>query len=209
MAITQRAVIFDKDGTLIENVPYNADPRLVRLAPCAGDALRFLHGAGYRIMVASNQSGLARGYFDENALAATWARIEALAHAEGVGLDGFFYCPHHPEGSVPGWSIECGCRKPAPGLLLRAAYTAGIPAQRCWMVGDILDDIEAGRRAGMRTVLIENGNETEWRRGPQRWPDLVVSNLSEAALAIVSEDGQEEGAIESGDMGAAIAGAKQ
>lgn len=184
-----RAVFLDKDGTLVEDVPYNVDPAHVRLTPGAVDGLRALHAAGYRFIVISNQSGVARGYFGEPALRAVEARLqELLAHA-GVALTGFYYCPHHPEGSVAGYARDCCCRKPAPGLILRAARDHDVDLGRSWLIGDILHDIEAGRRAGCQTVLIDNGNETEWELSPQRVPDYTAADLAQAAGIILEADG--------------------
>jgi D-glycero-D-manno-heptose 1,7-bisphosphate phosphatase len=179
------AIFLDKDGTLIDDVPYNVDPGRIRLAPGAATGLPRLHGAGYRLFVVSNQSGVAFGRFGEAALAGVEARLRALLGAIGVPLGGFSYCPHHPEGTVAVYARACGCRKPSPGMIEAAARTHGIDPVRSWLIGDILDDIEAGRRAGCRTVLIDNGNETEWRCGPFRKPDVIARDLAEAARCIL------------------------
>jgi D-glycero-D-manno-heptose 1,7-bisphosphate phosphatase len=184
-----RAVFLDKDGTLVEDVPYNVDPGRVRLAPGAVEGLTALDGAGYRIAVITNQSGVARGYFPEGALAGVGRRLQELLAGFGVGLAGFYYCPHHPDGRVPAYAVACRCRKPEPGLLHRAARELGVCLGQSWVVGDILDDVEAGRRAGCRAVLIDNGNETEWRRGPGREPHHVAADLAEAARLILAADG--------------------
>ncbi len=189
-----KAVFLDKDGTLVEDVPYNVDPALIRLAPGAADGLPALAAAGYRLVVVSNQSGVARGYFAEAALAGVEARLRELLADCGVTPAGFYWCPHHPGGSVAGYSVTCECRKPLPGLIVRAARELGIDRARSWMVGDILDDVEAGRRAGCRTVLLDNGNETEWLRSPARTPDLVAANLADAARLILAADHTERGA---------------
>src|SRR5262249_9510714 len=102
-----RAVFLDKDGTIIENVPYNVDPELIRLNPGVEEGLRRLHRAGYLLFVVSNQAGVARGYFPEAALQAVEARLRELLEAFGVPLAGFTYCPHHPEGSVEGLAMVC------------------------------------------------------------------------------------------------------
>jgi D-glycero-D-manno-heptose 1,7-bisphosphate phosphatase len=180
------AVFLDKDGTLIEDVPYNVDPERIRLAPGAAEGLRLLHAEGYRLVVISNQSGVARGLFPEEALAAVEQRLRRLLGELGVPLAAFYYCPHHPEGVVPGLAIACACRKPEPGLILRAAGDLGIDPARSWFVGDILDDVEAGRRAGCTTVLIDNGNETEWVLSPLRSPHFKAADLDEAARIIIS-----------------------
>jgi histidinol phosphatase-like enzyme len=95
-----------------------------------------------------------------------------------------YWCAHDARGSVSPYNRTCDCRKPAPGMLLRAAREHDLALQRSWFIGDILDDVEAGRRAGCRTVLIDNGNETVWRRGPLREPHLVAADMHRAALAI-------------------------
>jgi histidinol-phosphate phosphatase family protein len=182
-----RAVFLDKDGTLVEDVPYNVDPARIRLAPGAAEGLPALHAAGYRLVVVSNQSGVARGYFPEGALAAVEGRLRELLAELGVPLAGFYYCPHHPAGSVAAYAVACDCRKPAPGLVRRAAAELGLDVARSWFVGDILDDVEAGRRAACRTVLVDNGNETEWRLSPGRAPHHRAADLAAAARAILAD----------------------
>jgi D-glycero-D-manno-heptose 1,7-bisphosphate phosphatase len=189
-----KGVFLDKDGTLVEDVPYNVDPALVRLAPGAGEGLRALSAAGYRLVVVSNQSGVARGYFPEAALATVEGRLRELLADCGVEPAGFYWCPHHPGGSVAAYAVACECRKPRPGLILRAARELGIDAGRSWMVGDILDDVEAGRRAGCRTVLLDNGHETEWLRSPERTPDVIAADLADAARLILAADAGEKSA---------------
>ncbi len=179
-----RAVFLDKDGTLVHNVPYNADPGRIRLVDGAGDALRWLRQAGFRLFVVSNQSGIARGLIHEDAMAATSERIALLLRQEGAALDGFYYCPHWPGGHVARYARVCDCRKPGPGMLLQAAREHRIVLTDSWMVGDILDDVEAGQRAGCRTLLVDNGNETEWKDGPQRRPHRRVRTLRQAAHVI-------------------------
>ncbi len=184
-AMRSPAVFLDKDGTLIEDLPYNVIPSLIRLAPGAAEGLVRLHAAGFRLLVISYQSGVTRGIFREEALAAVEETLRSLLSEVGVPLAGFYYCPHHPEGIVPGYAIDCSCRKPGPGLILRAAEDHAIDLERSWFVGDILDDVEAGRRAGCRTVLIDNGNETRWVVTPARWPHHRAADLAEAASLIV------------------------
>jgi D-glycero-D-manno-heptose 1,7-bisphosphate phosphatase len=186
------AVFLDKDGTLIEDVPYNVDPARIRLTPGAGPALRKLHEAGYKLVVVSNQSGVARGLFPEQALQAVEECLTALLAESGVRLEGFYYCPHHPEGVVREYAVACSCRKPAPGLIVRAASEHQIDTERSWLIGDILNDVEAGHRAGCRTVLLDNGNETEWELSRERLPDCIVDNLAAAAERIVCSEGAEQ-----------------
>ena len=184
-----RAVFLDKDGTLIVDVPYNVDPALIELAPGAVEGLTKLHAAGYRLVVISNQSGVARGRFEVAALAPVEARVRELLAEFSVPLAGFHFCPHHPEGSVPAYSVACDCRKPKPGMLIEAARDLDLDLARSWFVGDILNDVEAGHRAGCRAILIDNGNETEWALGPDRTPDFRAKDLLEAADLILQGDG--------------------
>jgi histidinol-phosphate phosphatase family protein len=159
------AVFVDKDGTLVCDVPYNVDPDRIELAPGAGDALARLAAAGYAIVVVSNQSGVARGLFAEEALAAVERRLRELLATSDVALAGFYYCPHHPAGRVSNYAVTCTCRKPEPGMILQAADDLHLDLSRSWMVGDILDDVEAGNRAGCRSSISRSGSK---RRAARR-----------------------------------------
>ncbi|SFN79484.1 D,D-heptose 1,7-bisphosphate phosphatase [Nitrosospira briensis] len=178
----RRAVFIDKDGTLIHDVPYNVDPKNVRLTMGAGRALWRMKNAGYQLIVISNQSGVARGLFEEKHLLPVNRRIQTLLAPYGVKIDAFYYCPHGPDD-------DCECRKPMPGMILRAARDHGFDPQISWMIGDILNDVEAGNRAGCRTIHIDNGNETEWIRSAYRQPLYTVRDLTEAADIICHEAG--------------------
>ncbi len=180
----KRAAFVDKDGTIVTNVPYNADTALMTLAPGAGDGLRLLQGLGYELVVVSNQSGVAHGYFPEEAVWEIRRVLEELLAAQGVALRDFLYCPHHPDGSIPRYARPCSCRKPGTAMLLDAARVHGLDLSRSWMIGDILDDVEAGAGAGCRTVLVDGGGETEWLMSPARTPTIIAQNLLEAAELI-------------------------
>ncbi len=189
MAVSRRRAVFlDKDGTLLRDLPYNVDPAKMELMPGVPEGLRALRDAGYRLVMVSNQSGAARGYFPLRALGVVEARLRELLKAEGVALAAVYWCPHHPEGVVRCLDVFCVCRKPFPGLLRQAASDLGIDLARSWMAGDILNDIEAGRRAGCYTALVETGGETEWHGGPLRIPDVVATRFDEAATAILEHD---------------------
>jgi D,D-heptose 1,7-bisphosphate phosphatase len=181
-----RAVFIDKDGTLVHDVPYNVDPSSIRMRADADFALRCLQDAGYALILVSNQPGVAHGFFSESDLVQVWRHLEFELAAKGVSLHAIYYCPHHPDGRDARYARACDCRKPDPGLLRRAAVEQGFDLSESWMVGDILDDIEAGNRAGCRTVLLDVGSETEWRRGRFRRPHGTVQTLSEAAAFILS-----------------------
>jgi histidinol-phosphate phosphatase family protein len=180
------AVFLDKDGTLIVDVPYNVAPERIRLTHGAVEGLQALHAAGFLLIVVSNQSGVARGFFAEEALRSVETQVRALLGAAGVPLAGFYYCPHHPDGSIERYAVSCRCRKPAPGMLSRAAREHGIDLARSWLIGDILHDVEAGRRAGCRTVLLDVGHETEWELTPDRIPHFRANDLTAAARVILA-----------------------
>jgi histidinol-phosphate phosphatase family protein len=176
------AVFIDKDGTLIHDVPYNTDPALVRFTPHAPAGLRQLARSGFALFIVTNQPALADGRITRAAFDALRAHIDRRLFDEaGVVLDGWCVCPH---AAAP--PPLCSCRKPAPGLLWRAAREHRLDLARSWMVGDILDDIEAGRRATCSTVLLDVGNETVWHLTPQRLPHHRCADLGAAASVIVS-----------------------
>ncbi|CAN5385184.1 HAD family hydrolase [soil metagenome] len=183
-----KAVFWDKDGTLIPDIPYNVDPAQITIYPDAGESLRRLRDAGFKLIVVSNQAGVAQGRFPETALENVWHRLTELLHPFGAEPDAFYYCPHYPEGSVNAYSRSCKCRKPEPGLLLQAAREHQLDLQASWMVGDILNDVEAGNRAGCRTLLIERGNETEWLLTPNRLPTARAKSLKEATSYILAHE---------------------
>jgi D,D-heptose 1,7-bisphosphate phosphatase len=179
-----KAVFLDKDGTLVDDIPNNVEPERINLCRGAGPALRLLARLGYRLFVVTNQPGIAFGHFAAAAMEVVSGRLRDLLLREQLALDGLYFCPHHPDGTVAPWAATCHCRKPLPGLLLKAALDYGIDLRASWMVGDILHDVEAGNRAGCRTILIDNGNETEWRLGPRRVPTRMAPDLYAAAVLI-------------------------
>lgn len=186
MAVMSDAAVFiDKDGTLIDDVPYNVDPDRIRLAPGVRVGVRRLHERGFRLVVVSNQGGVARGYFTEDALFGVEERLRDLLRGFGVPLAGFYYCPHDPVGRIKSYATACTCRKPRPGLFQRAAREGHFDLRRSWCIGDILDDVEAGHAAGCRSILIDNGNETRWDLSERRVPDYIARDLDEAAGFII------------------------
>ncbi|HET8628813.1 MAG TPA: HAD-IIIA family hydrolase, partial [Thermomicrobiales bacterium] len=183
-----RAIFLDRDGTLVEPRHYPARPADLVLYAGVGAELGRLQAAGFRLVVVTNQSGIARGYFTEDDLARMHAHLRRELARDGVRLDAVYHCPHHPDGAVPALARLCDCRKPAPGLLLRAAANLGLDPRRSWLVGDILDDIEAGTRAGCRTVLVDLGTEPPPDR-PLRTPDFVAPDTPSALRLIRAVEG--------------------
>jgi D-glycero-D-manno-heptose 1,7-bisphosphate phosphatase len=180
-----QAVFLDKDGTIIEDVPYNVDLEKIKLMDDVIPGAKKLTLAGYRLIIVTNQSGVARGFFKEDDVRQVGRHLEKVFKHHGVPLLDYYYCPHHPEALVPEYKTICECRKPAEGLLLQAKFEHDIDLSRSWFIGDILNDIESGRRAGCRTVLINNGHETEWQESRLRKPHATVSNFKEAVDVIL------------------------
>lgn len=187
MTTKRKAIFLDKDGTLIPDVPYNVDPRLITLQNGVIEGLKLLKENGYIFAVISNQSGVARGYFEYSDLKKVSEKLDLLLNNEGIQIAGYYYCPHHPLGIITGYSIDCDCRKPEPGLILQAAKDLQIDTEKSWMIGDILNDVEAGNKAGCRTVLLDIGNETEWTEGKYRNPTYVAADFLQASRFICNE----------------------
>ncbi|MBD3237509.1 MAG: lipopolysaccharide heptosyltransferase II [Candidatus Eisenbacteria bacterium] len=156
------AVLLDRDGTLIEHEPYLHDPARVRLTPGSGAALRRVQAAGYLVAVVTNQSGLARRIFDRRALEQVHARLRQLLGLEGVALDGIYVCPHHPDFTGP-----CDCRKPAAGLIEQALTELGVDRRRALLIGDTIEDLQAGRAAEIATSLVRTGHGAAQLRQPR------------------------------------------
>ncbi|MBC8076621.1 MAG: HAD family hydrolase [Chloroflexales bacterium] len=186
--MSRQAVFLDRDGTLVHARHYPSRPEDLLLYEGVGAALVPLQHAGMLLVVITNQSGLARGLFDVGALDRMHAHVAAELSRDGVRVDAVYHCPHHPEGVIPELAIACDCRKPAPGMLLRAAADLDIDLARSWFVGDILDDVEAGTRAGCRTVLVDIGSE----RAPTsdlRTPTFVARDTLHALALIAAHEG--------------------
>ena len=181
------AVFLDKDGTVLADEPYNVDPERMAYAPMALAGLARLAQTDLALVVISNQSGVARGLFPADALHGVGVKLAALFQAAGAHLAGFYWCPHHPDGVVEDYAVSCACRKPQPGLLLRAAQELDLDLGASWFIGDILDDVEAGNRAGCRSILLDVGNETEWRTGSHRVPHCRAPDLAAAADIVAAQ----------------------
>lgn len=182
------AVFIDRDGTLVEARHYPSKPDDLVLYNGICDELRRLQAHGFRLVLITNQSGIARGYFTEADLRSMHDHLCDELCRRDVVIDGIYFCPHHVEGVVEELAIACDCRKPAPGMLLRAAADLDIDLARSWFVGDILDDVEAGNRAGCRTLLVDLGTESR-PDSPIRWPDFVGRDAVHAMQIIQSVEG--------------------
>jgi D-glycero-D-manno-heptose 1,7-bisphosphate phosphatase len=183
------AVFLDRDGTLVEEVPYLHDPAELVLLPGVAAALRGLAGAGYALVVATNQAGVARGYYDEAAVARVHRRLRELLADAGVLLDAVVYCPHHPQGTVAGYAGACRCRKPAPGMLAAAAARLGLDLGASYLIGNHPSDVGAAVAAGATPLFVTTG------RAAGRPPPAGVAAFGSlaAAAAAVLGDAREPG----------------
>jgi D-glycero-D-manno-heptose 1,7-bisphosphate phosphatase len=176
------AVFLDRDGTLIDEVGYLDRPERIMLYPWSIEAIRALNRAGIRVVMVTNQSGIARGFFTEAMLADIHAHLASLLGAGGAHIDAYYYCPHHPDGKRPEYTRVCDCRKPGRGLVDRAVAEFGVDPSRSFAVGDRWLDIALARNVGARGVLVRTGyGTTEEHRPPDGLSaDAVVDNLIEA-----------------------------
>ena len=166
-----KAILLDRDGTVIEDTGYIRDPDQVRLLDGCGAALRALCQEGFGLVLVSNQSGIGRGVLTCDQAAAVHRRVIEVLHDAGLDLAGSYYCPHHPDAG-------CDCRKPATGLVDRATRELGLDPPRCWLVGDKPSDVETGRRAGTRTAFLgAPAHGTEADVSASTWPDLLTGML--------------------------------
>jgi len=176
------AVFLDRDGTLVEEVPYLHDPAELALLPGVAAALAPLGAAGYALVVATNQAGVARGYYDEAAVARVHRRLRALLAAGGARLDAVVYCPHHPDGTVAGYAGACRCRKPGPGMLEAAAERLGLDLRASSLIGNHPSDVGAALAAGATPLFVTTG------RAAGRPPPVGAAafpSLAAAAAAVL------------------------
>jgi D-glycero-D-manno-heptose 1,7-bisphosphate phosphatase len=179
-----RVVFLDRDGTLIENIPYLSDPLSVRLMPGSAEALRLLRSLGFLIVAVTNQSGIARGFLSESVLSEIHGRIGTLLLREGAKVDAFYYCPHGPaEEGFPG----CRCRKPAPGMGIQASEDLDIDLRRSWMIGDSAADLRFAFNCGCPFILVRTG----WGRETEREfsaPDSAGNAEKSGTMFFVADD---------------------
>ena len=184
-----RAVFLDRDGTLIENRGYICEFSQAVVFPFAANAVRRLNRAGYRVIVVSNQSAVARGICSEEQVIALHRKLREHFAQQGAEITACYHCPFLADAAVPAFRCQSPLRKPEPGMLLQAAAEHGLDLAASFMVGDSIDDIEAGRRAGCRTLLVRTGygSESESRlltAGPR--PDHIAADLAAAAALVVA-----------------------
>lgn len=180
-------MFLDRDGTLNVDVGYLHALDQLELFPWTLDALRLLKRAGFVLVVVSNQSGLALGLIEDGFVEQAHAALQQRAEAAGAGLDGYYYCPHHPRGSVARFSVECRCRKPGPELIERATADLQLDPSRSYVIGDKWLDVQLGHAVGARSILVRTGwgRESERRRPDGQRVDAICDNLMHAVAWIL------------------------
>jgi len=191
-----RAVFLDRDGVICEDVHYIKTPSQLKLLPRVGSAINLLNDIGFKVVVVSNQSGVARGYLtEEDVKKVNQKMINELGGS--CHIDAIYYCPHHPEIGSKTYKKECDCRKPNPGMLKVAAQDLNLDLKHSFMIGDKMDDILTGYRAGCETIIVLTGkgrdelaaHTTPNNQLPQNRinPDNIASDLSEAVFLILKK----------------------
>jgi histidinol-phosphate phosphatase family protein len=190
LAVKRPAILLDRDGTLIEEVPFLTRPEEIKLIPGTTEALRLLRGAGYRIAVVTNQPVIARGDCTVRQLQHIHDCLEMALRREGAFLDRIYYCPHHPDkgfkGERPELKIDCECRKPGKGMVRQAARELNLDLPGSWLIGDRTGDIQTARNCGVRAVLLRTGSGGRDQRYDVT-PDFVFDDLLAAARFIVQQ----------------------
>jgi len=182
------AVFLDRDGTLIEHVPYLSDPSLVRLLPGATEALNRLRRAGFALVLVTNQSAIGRGMLTESRLDQIHAELNRQLAVAGVTIDGIYFCPDSP-GSDDRTVVENPDRKPGPGMLLRAAADLELDLGSSWMVGDLISDVLAGLNAGCRSILVQSGQTLPTEADALAGQSLIATDLAAATDLILDDRG--------------------
>ena len=188
----RRAIFMDRDGTILDEVGYVNHLDRVRLLPGSAQAVRAVNEFGFQAVVITNQAGVARGYFPESLVDEVHDRLRALLIEGGGRVDGIYYCPHHPDAGTAEYRKDCACRKPKPGMLLRASEEMGIDLGSSFVVGDTIKDVEAGHRVGATTVMVRTGyGRGELELHSARWarhPHHVAEDLREAVEWILARE---------------------
>jgi len=192
--MADKAIFLDRDDTIIEDSGYINSPQQVKLMPTAAAALVELRRMGYKLIVVSNQSGIARGIFTEQTLTQIHERLKLLLAEHNAYLDRIYYCPYHPEGAIEKYRRDSDWRKPKPGMLLAASKEMKIDLKKSWMIGNDYRDIQAGKSAGCKTILVKSYTKTVLKQKNDPEPDFEAINLREAVNIIKRETSQKAAA---------------
>ncbi len=177
---TNKAIFLDRDGVINKEVSHLSDPKDFEFIKGSIEALKLLKQKGFLLIIITNQAGIARGYFTEKTLITIHNKMKNILKKNNIQLDDIYYCPHHPEFTGP-----CDCRKPNLGMILKAQLKYNIDLSNSYMVGDTLNDIQTGRAARCKTVLVLTGyGNEEQKKISNIVPDMIFKNLKEFAISI-------------------------
>jgi D-glycero-D-manno-heptose 1,7-bisphosphate phosphatase len=194
--LMNRAVFLDRDGTVNVEVGYLNNLEQLMLISGAGTAIKRLNEKGLKVVLVTNQSGVARGYFSESFVQETHVLLKQLLQKEGAIVDAIYYCPHHPKAGNSHFTTACDCRKPGTGMIDRAARDLRIDVKRSFVVGDKWSDVELGQRAGARSILVNSdfapNDAGNVRPGYLNKPDFIAHTITEAVEWILLQTSQEE-----------------
>jgi len=194
--LVNRAVFLDRDGVIIQEPPHYAHKlSQIRLIPRAANAIRLLNKDKFTVVVVSNQAGIARGYYPEEDTILFNRGVKEVLAKEGAHIDAMYYCPHHPEAKIEKYRLDCNCRKPKPGMLAKAQQELNIDLKQSFMIGDKLSDIEAGRNAGCKTIMVKTGYGAEELKNSKIKCDYVADDLYDAVEHILSSPGRKKQGI--------------
>jgi D-glycero-D-manno-heptose 1,7-bisphosphate phosphatase len=180
--VSRPAVFLDRDGTLSEERGFIDRLELFEIFPWTSDAIRLLNRAGFAAVVVTNQSAIGRGLIDVAFLQTVHDAFDRHLARAGARVDGYYFCPHHPDAPLPEYRMACRCRKPKPGMIEQASADLDLDLSRSFMVGDRVSDIACGHAAGVRSVLVRSGHSPHRNEAPADLsePDAILNNLMEA-----------------------------
>ncbi|HJO93299.1 MAG TPA: HAD family hydrolase [Victivallales bacterium] len=182
-----KACFLDRDGVLIEEVNYLSYPSQILIFENSYKALKLLRDNDYKIIVITNQAGVARGYFKETDITVIHKEIDRFLSLKKLSIDKYYYCPHHPEGTVPEYSFECACRKPAPGLIFQAVKDFDIDLGESFLIGDKMSDINSAKNAGCFSILVKTGHGLEHTENAQNNNIPIKENILDAVQFYLSK----------------------
>lgn len=191
-----KAVFLDRDGVITKEPPYYAHKiDQLEVIPNSAEAIRLLNESGFKVIVVSNQAGVARGYYQEKNIQIYNNEMKRQLEEKGAHIDAIYYCPHHPEATIKEYRIDCDCRKPKPGMLKRAEKDLNLDLKRSFLIGDKMSDIEAGYRAGCKTILVLTGQGNSELKKISKMdikPNYISKDLH-TAIQIINRNNSDEG----------------
>jgi D-glycero-D-manno-heptose 1,7-bisphosphate phosphatase len=184
----KKAVFLDRDGTINKEVNYLSHPGQIELISGSAEGIKLLNENGFTVVVITNQSGVARGIIEEEKLPLIKDRLCSLLEERGAKIDGYYYCPHYPDGKIEKFAVKCDCRKPEPGMLRKAAEDLDIELKGSYVVGDKVCDVVLGKNVGAVSIMVKTGYGESEAENYEPSPDYTADNLFDAAQWIIKNN---------------------